>query len=585
VVPLSILLADTLSVIVKGVTGVAAWQSITETWTLVVHRLRSAWLVGWFGSRLPISGIDLHVVFVNHEQLRRRWALVTRSDRSTADRPSLLEPLLGISGSLVGTLTMPLNGMLALAALARLKQGIGLTVVAVTNALLYGLPLSAILLLAVPLAAVLLFANLAGPQHLEELELLAAATALVLPLTRIWRQASGAEPVRNPLFAQLLGLLERIVELLPHLLAVVAVAVTRIAPLLAPMRDAILATYLAVTEILAAIKAVADNTWTALSMLWSGPNYLAAALGALTRSVHRLLTRIGVLVRGTLHELTGILLRNLSSTVLTVARWLISVARFVKTVVIDHPVVRALIGLLGAIDVVKAWWARRPPKPTSTAPAKPPSPWLTSFPWPASARALVFALKHTPPTPKLTVPDFPPLVGAENIGPIAEAMRTGGFGAPADPFALDAAQRARLERYRRPPAALGALWREVDEAAKQQKARDRIFSLSESIGRLSELIGPAAEGAVGAQAAAVLPDLDRLLDQLDVAARGRRIDHPVRDLPEPSQVRPVIGRLRVRAQVPDGAGDRVRAEIEAFTTLLRQRLDAAPYPVGTGAAP
>jgi hypothetical protein len=80
-VPLSILLTDTLSVVTKGVRGLAPWQSITEIWTLAVTRLRSAWLVGWFGTRLPIAGVDLLVAFVNHEALRRLFALVTRGDR------------------------------------------------------------------------------------------------------------------------------------------------------------------------------------------------------------------------------------------------------------------------------------------------------------------------------------------------------------------------------------------------------------------------------------------------------------------------------------------------------------------------
>ena len=77
--PLAILLADTLSVITTGVRGLMRWQSITEIWILVAARARSAWLVGWFGSRPPIAGVDVLVAFVNHDALRRRWALVTRA--------------------------------------------------------------------------------------------------------------------------------------------------------------------------------------------------------------------------------------------------------------------------------------------------------------------------------------------------------------------------------------------------------------------------------------------------------------------------------------------------------------------------
>ena len=266
---------------------------------------------------------------------------------------------------------MPLNGLLALAALARLKQSFWWTAGAVVNAVLYGLPGSAVLLLAAPVAAIAIFAGFLGGQNLEEAELLGAVAAMALPLQRLWRQATGADPARNPLFAQLLLVLDRVVALLPHLLALVAVGVTRIAPLLRPMRDAISSTYRAATEILTMIRLVAENTWEALSLLWSGPNYLGSVVAAVTRTTSRLLTRVGVLVRRTLREVTATLRRNQDSTLVGMVRWLVNAARFVRRVIGDHPVVRTMLGLLDAIDVVGRWWTRRG---AATASHPPPAP-------------------------------------------------------------------------------------------------------------------------------------------------------------------------------------------------------------------
>ena len=103
-------------------------------------------------------------------------------------------------------------------------------------------------------------------------------------------------------------------------------------------------------------------------------------------------------------------------------------------------------------------------------------------------------------------------------------------------------------------------------------------------GRQRNRAGNGGATAGGLRIERVLPTLDPLLERLDVGVRGRApADFPTRDLPEPSEIRPVIGRLRVRSDVPDAARDRVRGELETWTSALRQRLDAAPYRVGPAA--
>jgi len=63
--PLAILLQERFSVLTKGLKKVERWQAAMETFTLVSERLRSAYLVAWFGTSLPVAGLQLKVAFSN----------------------------------------------------------------------------------------------------------------------------------------------------------------------------------------------------------------------------------------------------------------------------------------------------------------------------------------------------------------------------------------------------------------------------------------------------------------------------------------------------------------------------------------
>src|SRR5437868_76489 len=61
--PLAILLQEQLGILTKGVKKIQGWDSATETFALVVDRLRSAYLVRWFGTSLPSVGLSLRAAF------------------------------------------------------------------------------------------------------------------------------------------------------------------------------------------------------------------------------------------------------------------------------------------------------------------------------------------------------------------------------------------------------------------------------------------------------------------------------------------------------------------------------------------
>jgi hypothetical protein len=253
-------------------------------------------------------------------------------------------------------------------------------------------------------------------------------------------------------------------------------------------------------------------------------------------------------------------------------------------VVIDTPFVRWLLALRGLAEAF-SHWHRRPSPPSGSAGSSAPSPWRTSFPWPPSVRAFGAALSSPPPVsvPSLTAPPF---IGPGVIGPIARAMAAGLLPEPVTPFALDPAQRAALRRFRRPPSItleLRAL--EERQGHRTESARAEVFDLAGALAavapRLDRTIGLLAPEAAGT----LLPRIEGFLDDLDRRLRRAPIAHPTADLPEPDTIRPVIGRLVVRAPGSPGSTGAGGApptpdeRLRTFVTTLREQLDARAYAV------
>src|SRR6476660_4788743 len=131
--PLSVMLAGYLGEFRKGMRPLEPWQSLTERFELVVDRLRSAYLVRWFGTGLPTQGVTLKVTLANFDQLRARWFAVGADQKSKLGPPgpNMLEPLLGTAGLMTGMLAMPLNAMLLTPIIWRLFDGVTMKIGAV----------------------------------------------------------------------------------------------------------------------------------------------------------------------------------------------------------------------------------------------------------------------------------------------------------------------------------------------------------------------------------------------------------------------------------------------------------------------
>src|SRR5438094_7726628 len=101
--PFIVLFHEVFDKFAKAVKKLERWNELVDLEILLVARGRSAFLVHWFGSLIPLDGSSVRIAIVNFEALRRRYSLVMSKRRSKlSEGPSMLEPLADISGSFAG---------------------------------------------------------------------------------------------------------------------------------------------------------------------------------------------------------------------------------------------------------------------------------------------------------------------------------------------------------------------------------------------------------------------------------------------------------------------------------------------------
>lgn len=585
--PLSLLLTQQLTILTEGVRKLDPWEGITDTFALVARRLRSVWLVRWFGTSVPVEGIDVRVAIANLDGLRSRYASVTAAARgAVGGGPNLTEPLLGAGGSIAGALAAPVNAMVVAVIAGGVLTSCWERVVAALGWVSGGGLMSALLLVATPLAAAGVVAQAVGGGAVDTYDVLGALAVMALPLQRLWDQLSGRAPLRNPLLLALVHLGDSLAALLAQVLGVVAVAVTRIAPLVRPAVGAARSSVHAVTAIVGGIRLALADITTFLRMFTTGPYAVTTVVASVARALRGLGRRLWLLVTTTLDTMARIALARVDLTLRAVTRYAVDAARLVVQVMVDTPFVhwlRAVRGLAAALG----HWRDRPGPPPSTPSS--PSVWRTSFPWPASVRALGAAFSATPPVSVPTA-SWPSLVGPGVIAPIARALAESWLPEPDNPFATTVAERAALRRFRTPPSTTLALRAfEERQGHRAEAARAEVFDLAGALAAL----GPRLERNIGllapAAATTLLPRIESFLDDLDLRLRRTPVAHPTADLPEPDTIRPVVGRFVIRAPggsgVPGGtaAASPPDEHLRTFVATVREQLDARTYAVPRGA--
>jgi hypothetical protein len=569
-VPLALLLQQQLGILVKGVDEkLRHWDEAMETISTVAERLRSAYLVHWFGTALPSVGNTLKVGLANMHELRARWLAVggPQAGATPAVGPNLTEPLLGYSGALVGVFASPLNGILLTTAIGSLVDTWFAKALAVVNWLTAGLLVTAVFTLGglgLPLGLILF--GLGGDLR-ELFDFLGAAAELAVPLRTFWEQISGPrEAVRNPLLREILHALDREAALVAALIGTFAVLITRVGPFLEPLRRGFVAVGGIVVDLWGIVVDEAARTGEAAQALVPGA---ADVLQRVVRALATSLRKIGAQFAAMFADLRlDFWLRSWVGGLLAGA-WRVFAEPGIRALTVDHPTVRYLRSFSGELGVVSAWRGR-----DDGSKSKKDSSSGGELAELADLAVGLVKVGMPGAAPKLpSLPKLPPLIPLGTIGPIVDVMKLlRGFGfevGPANPFEPGAAARQVLERAAHPPSVFGGEWRALEAEARRPEPLARTLQLATYLSLAQRVVGPAA--------AASVRGLEDVLSQIDTIIRRDRRSLPVKDVPEPTQITPVIRRLRVtsRGRTPEA--------LQTWVDDLRRELEAGDYAVPVGA--
>jgi hypothetical protein len=557
--PLAILLQAQLAPLRKGVKSVRSWSSLTDTFAAIVTRLRSAYLVRWFGRQLPIQGLAMVVTIANMDELRRRYTAVGGGQRREAPAagPNVMEPLLGMAGTFVGAVATPINSVLfGLAAGALVKSAVAQSAVAL-NWILGGATGTGLLLVGAVIAvpAVLITWAISG-QGRDTFDLLGAIAELVKPLQRFWTQISGRrDRVHNPLLRAVLVAGDRVAALLPRVLGALAFIVTKIGPELYPLRMRLLAAIGIAKEIWGVIMFLVRQVLKVSKRLvvgrHSGPAAIKRGLDAMTSA------RVNIVLG--LREATktfGVELKRIATLFHPdmAAWWAQTGAPLAKEQTTGQPLFKHLTSFGAEIAVLKVWHER----------TKEPDGWLKRK---LSAHAEGF-LPDAPRSYKTWRPLYQQETSSGKVlGPLMHKM--GHAGAPtANILGLTAEGMQAVRVAQHPASVFAGEWAAVHRARRRPEPLDRARTTAAYLEIAKRLLTPAT--------AASVRKLEGKLSGLHAQLRAERRLHPVKALPAPARLRPRIATLHVR-----GSGLQPAA-LRTWTDELRRELNAAPYPVPAG---
>jgi hypothetical protein len=571
-VPLALLLSEQLGILVKGVDEkLRHWDEAMDRFSLVAERLRSAYLVHWFGTALPSIGLALRVGLANMDELRSRWLAVggPQAGATQPAGPSLLEPLLGAGGVLAGIFASPLNGILLGLTIGSLVDTWWARTLAVVNWLTAGLLMAAALSVGGLGFPVGLIAYAISGQAQGLLDFLGAAEELAGPLQRFWAQVTGPrEAVRNPLLRELLLLGDRATALVASLLGTFAVLVTRVGPFLGALRLGLVAVVGLVLDLWPAIVLAFTQVVDVVTGLVAGPASAPALLRRLVAVLSASLLRIGARLAATFAEL-----REDFSWLSALGGWRLDVwwqaaEPTIRALTVDHPTVRYLRSFAGEAAVFSAWNARDPGTPQPPPASSPSFIKLTDV-----LDVDLLRIGMPAATPKLpSVPKLPPLLPLGAIGArvdVTQLLRSLGFDVgPANPLEPGTEARQVLERAARPSSVFGAEWRGLEAEARRPEPLARTLEVATYLSLARRVVGPAA--------AAGVRGLEDVLSRIDSVVRNERKRLPVKDVPEPTRLSPVIERLRVTSR------GRNAEALQGWVADLRRELDAAGYAVPVG---
>ena len=603
--PFALFLQENFQVLTKGAATVAPWETLVRIERILIDRARSAFLVHWFGERLPVFGSNVLVWIGNLGELQVRYRRVLAQSRFQPESISLVEPVAGLVGNLAGMLLSPAGAITVIYGVLRLiRNTIGHIALALPLAILGGPFLTGLGVgLGVPISLSFgLFAGLtqaAAPDATVQavLGLIAALTRALDAFNVLFGQLLGPrDQVRNPLLRSILDLLDGIAGLLAHLLAFAAIVVTRVGPLVLPWAREMLAFKNLIPSVVEMLTHLVTSAVDRISGMIDDPSSPLYLL----RPFHRVLAAIEEALPSMLGVIATLLLRAAALMIVgalralpDLASWLGTVGGLVARHVLDHYVFRQILGLIAAVRTVIDIF--QPLVGSGSAPATAPS-----TPAPSSSSSSPSIL---PPMP--TLPQLPSRkdVDRQIGGPPPMPLSLGAIEKVADLLPRDTIDKAfgltdpglakLIKDLRRdPPSVFGG---EHARIRRELVARGRGPTIGDAFKQirldevrlrrlLFDVVGHVLPPAVRAQHFPALLDAFRDIDHyIYDGSRRQRVatepDFPVRELPDNGRLQPQVGTLRIAASGWNAA------ELEAFRDRLVARLQRDDYRVDAATPP
>lgn len=291
--PIALLLQETTAAFRFGARVLDPWTYLVRLEELLIDRARGAFLVHWFGERIPLHGAQVRVNIINLDALRKRYLDVNRQFEATENAvkgPNLTEPIFGIVGVLAGTLLTP--GVVlgsAIAVFRKVKLGVGRTLGVLAFVILGPVigALSPVLGIgAIAGEAALGIAN--DPSARAAFDFLGETAKLLVAARKFINLLLGdRSAIHNPILAGILAFADQLAKLFPFALALIAVVVTRLGPRLLPLVAQIKAFAALVGDSLDVIGFIVTSLVTDIKAVFTGPGNIVSSL----KGVLAMLTR------------------------------------------------------------------------------------------------------------------------------------------------------------------------------------------------------------------------------------------------------------------------------------------------------
>ncbi|HEX4694641.1 hypothetical protein [Sphingomonas sp.] len=260
----------------------APWARLVGIEQTLLRRVESAYLTWWFGRRVPEKNLNLLIAIRNIDALKDQYQLAKRSRPDPVSQVSLLGPLAGISGMLVGAAMSPTGLVLIASQFKRITGAITGTAwedrslikkilwgIGGVFAFVLGLGLLPGLAIGVGMPLGLFAAlglGIAGHAQTRSIVTLLGDFGLFIDaMARFWDQLSGPrDKVANPLLKRILVTLDKFAGLFIQFVGVAAFLFDRLMPIVPGLLAQWRAMSMLIGTVMAALKAVLSGVLDAL---------------------------------------------------------------------------------------------------------------------------------------------------------------------------------------------------------------------------------------------------------------------------------------------------------------------------------